>query len=138
MLRPTGSRTLLRSLTKPASAPTSLFPRCSASSLSRPSSRRENLLSRQSNPLALSTFRQPTSLIRYASGRVPGTTQRPDKEAQFAAQQLPADPEVVSTSSSTHPILGEVGAEEKEEDVDMMAGLRHDLVRLTRALDITS
>ena len=42
--------------------------------------------------------------------------------------KLGADPELVSSSSSVHALNSELGAEQKEEDVDMMAGINHDMV----------
>lgn len=131
MFRPSASRTLLRSLPKPASSPTTFLPRCASSSLAKSPNRQEFGLSREIKPLALSSLRQPTSLIRHASTRLPGTTQRPEKEAQFAAEHLQPEPDIVSTSSSTHPVFGEVAEREKEPDVDMMAGVRHDIVSCT-------
>ncbi|KAL9059488.1 MAG: hypothetical protein Q9162_001186 [Coniocarpon cinnabarinum] len=121
----------LRSLSKPApcAAPRSVLLRCFSSASSISEKRLPASLARQTKPLALSTFRQPTSVVRYASSRAPGTVQRPDKEDKFAAEQLEANPELVSTGSSVHPIFSEVGQGEKEPDVDMMAGVRHDILQ---------
>ena len=127
-LRPTAARNLFRSLAKPAPAQATFISRCASSSLSRVAPRLESALPGQANPLALSTIHRPTSIVRYASSRAPGTIQRPEKEDKFAAEQLQPHPELVSTSSSIHPVLGEVGEDQKESDVDMMAGIRHDIV----------
>jgi len=68
-----------------------------------------------------------TSLVRsYAT--IPGVTRDSDKEHEIAQGKLAADPGLVSSSSSTHAVFSEVGTEAKEEDVDMMAGIRSDLV----------
>ena len=52
------------------------------------------------------------------------------KEVEEAYQKLllPATPSLVSTDSSVHHIQGEVGADNQDQDVDMMAGIRSDFV----------
>lgn len=50
-------------------------------------------------------------------------------EAQKAKEKLTPSPETVSTASSTHPIMSEIGTPDKNDDTDMMAGIRGDLVR---------
>jgi len=53
----------------------------------------------------------------------------PKAESQMAGKPLPATPETVSSTSSTHAMFGEVGVEEsKEKETDMMAGVKADLV----------
>ena len=54
------------------------------------------------------------------------------EEAQKAKEKLTATPDIVSTTSSTHPIMGEVGTKEEEDHTDMMAGIRADMVRWLR------
>lgn len=49
------------------------------------------------------------------------------EEEALAKKQLPVEPDAVSTSSSVHPVFGEVGGEAKPDDTDMMAGMRSDL-----------
>jgi len=50
-------------------------------------------------------------------------------EEKFAKEKLEAHPDVVSATSSTHPVFGEVGMrEDQEKDTDMMAGVKQDLV----------
>lgn len=81
--------------------------------------------------LSMTPYRRSTALIRsYASGAVPGVTRRADKEDKFRHGQVEPNPEAVSATSSIHPAFsGEVGLEEeKEQDTDMMAGIRHDMV----------
>lgn len=81
--------------------------------------------------LSLTAYRQNTALVRsYATdAALPGTYRRPEKEEQFKSQPVEARPDLVSTTSSTHPAFSEVGTEDKEEETDMMAGVKHDLVR---------
>ena len=128
MFRQSASRVLLRSLTKTSQPANAFYPKCANSSFSNSVRRSNSLLRTHAKPLALSTFRQPTSLIRHASSGAPGTFQRPEKEEKFATEELKPEPGIVSTTSSTHPVLGEVGQKDQEEDVDMMAGMRHDIV----------
>lgn len=80
--------------------------------------------------LSLTAHRQNTALVRsYATGAAaPGTFRRAEKEEQFKSQPVEARPDLVSTSSSTHPAFSEIGTEDKEEETDMMAGVKHDLV----------
>lgn len=53
----------------------------------------------------------------------------PKAEQELAAKKLEPTPETVSTTSSTHPVFGEVGLKESgERDADMMAGIKADLV----------
>ncbi|KAF2220460.1 hypothetical protein BDZ85DRAFT_183591, partial [Elsinoe ampelina] len=50
-----------------------------------------------------------------------------EHERQFGQKKLSVHPETVSATSSTHPIFGEVGTENKEDNTDMMAGVKSDL-----------
>jgi hypothetical protein len=53
-----------------------------------------------------------------------------DREAEkkYAQEKLEPSPELVSSTSSMHPILGEVGQPPPVRDVDMMAGIKGDVV----------
>ncbi|KAJ8612714.1 hypothetical protein MRB53_037290 [Persea americana] len=55
-----------------------------------------------------------------------GTTQSSGKEAHFAEKPLVPHPNEVTLGSSMHPVLGELGPQAKEEEIDMMAGIKHD------------
>lgn len=114
---------------------TSFGIRCSHSAASQQLPRaaryQSRALAKPSQTLSLSTHRQPLALVRpYATipGAAPGTYQRLDKEAKFAREKLRVDPESVTTTSSTTPIFSSAPAHEDEGDIDMMAGIRHDLV----------
>lgn len=48
-------------------------------------------------------------------------------EKAIGKEKLPVEPEIVSSSSSVHPVFGEVVGEEKKDDTDMMAGVRSDI-----------
>lgn len=71
------------------------------------------------------TVRKPllTSLVRYQS-----TIDRAAEE-EYGKGKLQAQPDMVSTGSSVRHVSGEVGADDPEPDVDMMAGIRGDFVR---------
>lgn len=80
--------------------------------------------------LSLCAYRNNTALIRsYASGAAPGTTRNEELEQSAKRRPIQAAPETVSSSSSIHPAFSEVGEKDKEDDTDMMAGIRHDIVR---------
>ena len=49
----------------------------------------------------------------------------------MAKQKIPAYPELVDSQSSTHHLNSELGIEEPEPEVDMMAGIRSDFVCTT-------
>jgi hypothetical protein len=56
-----------------------------------------------------------------------------DKEAEkkYAQEKIKPTPELVSTTSSVHSMFTEVGTPEPERDIDMMAGIKHDVVGAT-------
>ena len=81
-----------------------------------------------SKPLSLAV-RKPimTSLIRYQS-----TINKAEDE--YSKRKLEADPGTVSPGSSVRHVTYEVGAEDSEADVDMMAGIKADFVSSHRSL----
>jgi hypothetical protein len=61
------------------------------------------------------------------------TDKQQDAEKRYAQEKLRVSPETVSSTSSTHAIFGEVGVDEEAksasaDSVDMMAGMKHDVV----------
>ena len=56
--------------------------------------------------------------------------QDPEAEKSLQTQKIVAVPEEVSSTSSVHKAFQEKGVEEQEQDVDMMAGIRSDFVRV--------
>ena len=50
-------------------------------------------------------------------------------ESRYAKEEIKPTPETVSTTSSTHAMFGELGVETPKNEVDMTAGLKHDVVR---------
>lgn len=89
---------------------------------------------KKESPTSLFPYCRNLDLVRsYATGAAaPGTFQRADKEAKFGQEKLRVDPENVTSSSSTMSIFGPDQEQKDEEDVDMMAGIRHDLVSVLR------
>ncbi|TKA75456.1 hypothetical protein B0A49_05713 [Cryomyces minteri] len=59
------------------------------------------------------------------------------QEGKVGKEKLEASPELVSSTSSTHPIFGEIGTEEKEDDTDMMAGVKADLRTIKETFSLT-
>lgn len=85
---------------------------------------------KSSRILALAV-RQPLqqSLVRYASDRskIVGTRDV-EGEKRRGEEKVVAIPDLVSTGSSVHPVVGEVGADQADQDVDMAAGIKSDFV----------
>lgn len=69
------------------------------------------------------------ALVRYATNNA-GSYDRAKAEADLGKQLISAGHEGVSTESSIHPVTGEVGLHQEEQEVDMMAGIRSDFVGL--------
>lgn len=85
-------------------------------------------LSQATRPLAIG---KPVTLAlaRYASQQAPMDKINKEVESKLGSEKLEAHPETVSSTSSTHPVFGEVGmAEDQHKDDDMMAGVKGDLV----------
>lgn len=53
---------------------------------------------------------------------------RKQAEAKYAKEEIKPTPELVSSTSSIHPFVGEVGGEPRHQEVDMSAGIKSDLV----------
>lgn len=120
MFRTSAARSLVQGLNTTTRAP-------ATSLILRASLRTSAIPFKTSKTLSLA-LRQPVqnSLVRYQS-----TTSKPYQEAEAAyqKQKLEANPGEVSSASSMHPINSEIGTDEGEKDVDMMAGIRSDFVR---------
>jgi hypothetical protein len=61
------------------------------------------------------------------------TEKQQEAEKRYAQEKLRVSPETVSATSSTHAMFGEVGVDEEaksaaSDNVDMMAGMKHDVV----------
>jgi len=125
MLRTNASRSILRSLnTTSASHVTGQqFRQQFTAQLCTAARRPQTLALANAKPLALARFQSSDS----KAGGILNVDLK--HEAQKAKEKLAASPEAVSTTSSTHPIMGEVGTKDEEDHTDMMAGIRGDMVR---------
>jgi hypothetical protein len=86
---------------------------------------------RSPRAFALAVYRPtPRALTRYAHTNIMTVKQAREHEAVLGKERLPAYPALVSTESSIHQVSSEVGVPETEKDVDMMAGIRSDFVRI--------
>lgn len=56
------------------------------------------------------------------------TDEQKAAEKKYAQEKLKATPETVTASSTSHPVFGELGASEPPPEVDVMAGVRGDVV----------
>ncbi|KAG9994461.1 hypothetical protein KCU78_g18413, partial [Aureobasidium melanogenum] len=84
-------------------------------------------ISQATRPLAIGKP-MTLSLARYATQQAPMDKINKEVEAKLGNEKLKADPENVSSSSSTHPVFGEVGmTEDPHKDADMMAGVKNDM-----------
>ena len=124
MLRTTAVRSLPRPLT-PLSRAT-LYNNVLKASL-RTSSRPV-----KASPLLSLALHKPMqkSLVRYQTNNAYKYDIKKAEET-LGKDTLKAVPDLVSSESSTRHITGEVGAEDPEQDVDMMATIRSDFVRQT-------
>jgi hypothetical protein len=92
-------------------------------------------LSQATRPLAIG---KPVTLAlaRYASQQAPMDKINKEAESKIGSEKLEAHPDLVSSTSSTHPLFGEVGMpEDQHKDDDMMAGVKGDLVSANLPLD---
>lgn len=87
----------------------------------------QRMVAKPSKRMALA-IRNPvfTSLVRHKSTVPKGTD--PEVYEVYMQEKLPSEPELVSSGSSVRHATYEVGAEDPEPDVDMMAGVKSDWV----------
>lgn len=119
MFRSNAPRSLLRSLNASPRLTAAPALRQRTSQLCTLAPRRPTALAALARPLAMQ--------LRVASTKPPMDTIDKATEEALSKKKLPVEPEAVSTSSSVHPVFGEVAGEEKKDDTDMMAGVRSDL-----------
>lgn len=125
MMRTTAIRSIPRSLTS-AQAVT---PRANlVSKALRASLRTSARPARASRVLAVAAFQPgPKALVRYAHNAHLWDTAKQEKS--YHSQLLQPVPQAVSSDSTVRQVTGEV-TKEADDDVDMMAGIRSDFVRL--------
>lgn len=100
---------------------------CSSSFTSVAFKRPQTQLSMQLKPISNALFRRA-----YAD-----KIDR-DAEKRYAKERIKPTPETVSTTSSIHPIVGEVGGETVRQDVDMMANVKHDVHTIQETFDMSN
>ena len=82
---------------------------------------------------------QTTSALKPASSAILRRTMADGKlteaqkqaESKYRQEAIKPTPETVTSSSTTHPIFSEVGAETPKNEVDMTAGIKHDVVSMS-------
>jgi len=133
MLRTTIPRTLLRPLTTaPAKAARAQFQfKPTVSESVQLTSRLCTLSSKRPQAIAISIQKLNRTTLRSSS-----KYDKPDTklEAKVGKKKLEAHPELVSTTSSTHPLFSEIGTPEPEKDTDMSAGIMADVVSESTSL----
>lgn len=75
-------------------------------------------------------LKSPSSAIlrrSMAEGKL--TEAQKKAESRYRQEELKPTPETVTSTSTTHPLFSEVGAETPKNEVDMTAGIKHDVVR---------
>lgn len=126
MFRNGASRLALRPITASAARPAASFQRTSAQLQWK--TQFGSLASRRPQLPQVAQLK-PTQSVILRRGI---TDKQKDAEARYAKEEIKPTPETVTASSSVHPIFGEVNNQNKTtQDVDMMAGVKHDVVRLS-------
>ena len=72
----------------------------------------------------------PSAILRRSLADKKLSEGQKQAESRYAREEIKPTPETVSSTSSTHPMFSEVGAETPQNEVDMMAGMKHDVVRV--------
>ena len=131
MIRTGAARSILRYISKPARSVTCNIVSKSITRNIRLQSNSPTKNFRYPSCLALTTGRPVNlALPRYATTTAGPPYDRIDEktETKISHEELEARPEEVSTGSSVRHVTHEVGVEEEESDIDMLAGVKSDLV----------
>jgi len=132
MLRNGASRLVLRPLAASAARPATGFQRTSAQL--QWNTQFGSLASRRPQLPQLARV-QP---IQAAVMRRGITDKQKEAEKRYAKEELKPTPETVSTTSSTHAMFSEVGAENPQSnDIDMMAGVKHDVATVKATFSLS-
>ena len=131
MLRSGATRSLTRSFLKPTTASSR---HTSTIGLLRAQPQGSTLVSKFQRPsyLAVNLYKPISIALLRSASTHPGTPfDHIDKkhEKDVAKTEIEPHPEDVSTTSSVRQVMHEEGVEDKERDVDMLAGVKADLVR---------
>ncbi len=123
MLRNGAMRMALRSMAAPAARPAASFPRTSPV-IQQWTTHFGSLASKRPLLPQVSHLKP----VRTAILRRNVTKKQHEAEEKYAQEKLEAHPELVSSTSSTNAMSRTLAAKSDEQDVDMMAGMKHDLV----------
>ncbi|KAJ4371479.1 hypothetical protein N0V83_004696 [Neocucurbitaria cava] len=121
MLRKGASRLALRSIASPTARPAASFNRTSP--IQQFTTQFGSLASRRPQ-LPQTAHLKP---IQAAIARRNITEKQKEVESKYQHEEIKPTPERVTATSSTHPIFGEVATETPVKEVDMMAGVKHDV-----------
>lgn len=134
MLRNGASRLALRSL---AAAPTGARTAAATASFSRTTTtpclqwttQYGSLAARRPQLAQQWKSTSPSAILRRSLADKKLSEGQKQAESRYAHESIKPTPETVSSTSSTHAMFSEVGAEKAEVvEVDMMAGVKHDIV----------
>jgi len=131
MLRNGASRLALRSVAAPKSArPAASFTRTTpslqwATQFGSLAARRPQLAQ-----AAAAQLKPASAVLRRSMADKTLTEGQKQAESRYAHEKIKPTPETVTSTSSTHPMFSEVGTEQPQNEVDMAAGLKHDVVRI--------
>ena len=138
MLRNGASRLALKSIAAPTAArPAANFTR-TAPSLQR-TTQFGSLAARRPQLAQAANALKPSSsaILRRSMADGKLTDAQKQAESRYAQEEIKPTPETVTSSSSTHPMFSEVGAEAPANEVDMMAGVKHDVVCIRQRIPLT-
>ncbi|CAO2655857.1 Nn.00g046600.m01.CDS01 [Neocucurbitaria sp. VM-36] len=121
MLRNGASRLALRSIAAPVARPAASFYRTSP--IQQCTIQFGSMASRRPQLPQIAQLKP----IQVAIARRNITEKQVQAESKYQHEKLKPTPETVSTTSSTHPIFGEIGTGTPPKEVDMMAGVKHDV-----------
>lgn len=127
MLRNGASRLALRTMTAPVARPAAKFQH--ASLPSQWTTQFGSMAATRPQTVHWKPT-QASILCRNISEKIP--KKQKEAEKRYAQETIKPTPETVSLTSSTHPLFSEIGTETPQREIDMMAGLKHDVV--SRAL----
>ncbi|CAA9962502.1 DUF3429 domain containing protein [Pyrenophora teres f. maculata] len=80
----------------------------------------------------------PSAILRRSLADKKLSEGQKQAESRYAHEKLKPTPETVSSTSSTHPMFSEVGAEAPQNEVDMMAGVKHDVGTIKQTFSLAN
>ncbi|EDU45184.1 repeatdomain containing protein [Pyrenophora tritici-repentis] len=80
----------------------------------------------------------PSALLRRSLADKKLSEGQKQAESRYAHEKIKPTPETVSSSSSTHPMFSEVGAEAPAKEVDMTAEIKHDVGTIKQTFSLAN